>query len=223
MDADSILATARSGDAPGTWVVWPLRRDFMRNSSLKWLGLSVVGFLLLIPVILSTVPGVFDLRGFAFVCTGIVNLTLAALAFGALGIAIYDGWRLLHADDFWLVVTPDDYVKAMPGGKVTHVPLEYVQAITLKGVRAPIETVETPFDATARGVSPMFRVPLRLSNYRRQRATPASLAFVDTRTGQVVVVATDAAFDDLHGIEHVLSMQADAKQRQINRSRTGQV
>src|SRR5215469_18399206 len=131
-------------------------------------------------------------------------------------------WRLLHADEFWLVVTPDDYVKAMPGGKITHVPLEYVESITLKGVRAPIETAETPFDATARGVSPILRGSFRLSNYRRQRASPASLAFVDTRTRQIVVVATDAAFDDLHGIEHVLSMQADAKQRQINRSRKGQ-
>jgi hypothetical protein len=36
-----------------------------------------------------------------------------------------------------------------------------------------------------------------------------------------VVVATDAAFDELPGIEYVLSMQADAKQRQINRSRKG--
>jgi hypothetical protein len=222
MDAETILATARSGDAPGTWVVWPLRRNFMRNSSLKWLGLSVVGFLLFIPVLLSTVPGIFGQSGFAFVCTGIINLALAVIAFGALGIAVYDGWRLLHADEFWLVVTPDDYVKAMPGGKVTHVPLEYVESITLKGVQVPVETAETPFDGTERGVNPILRGPLRLSNYRRQRATPASLAFVDTRTGQVVVVATDAAFDDLHGIEHVLSMQTDAKQRQINRSRKGQ-
>jgi hypothetical protein len=221
MDAETILATARSGDAPGTWVVWPLRRNFMRNSSLKWLGLSVVGFLFFIPVVLSTVPGIFSLRGFAFVFTGIIILALACLAFGALGIAVYDGWRLLHADDFWLVITPDDYVKSAPGNRVTHVPLEYVESITLKGVRAPIETVETPFDATSRGVNPILRAPLRLSNYRRQRATPVSLAFIDTRTGQEVVVATDAAFDDLHGIEYVLSMQADAKQRQINRSRKG--
>lgn len=221
MDAETILATARSGDAPGTWVVWPLRRNFIRNSSLKWLGLSVVGFLLFIPVVLSTVPGIFSERGFEFVLTGIIILALAALAFGALGIAIYDGWRLLHAGDYWLVITPDDYVKLTPGHKVTHVPLEYVESITLKGVRVPIETAETPFDGTARGVSPIFRGPLRLSNYRRQRATPASLAFIDTRTGHEVVVATDAAFDDLHGIEYVLSMQADAKQRQINRTRKG--
>jgi hypothetical protein len=221
LDAETILATARSGDAPGTWVVWPLRRDFMRNSSLKWLGLSVVGLLLFIPVVLATVPGIFSLRGFAFVFTGIIILALASLAFGALSIAVYDGWRLLHANEYWLVVTPDDYVKSAPGNRVTHVPLENVESITLKGVRAPIETAETPFDGTGRGVNPILRAPLRLSNYRRQRATPASLAFIDTRTGQEVVVATDAAFDDLHGIEYVLSMQTDAKQRQINRSRKG--
>jgi hypothetical protein len=221
MDAETILATARSGDAPGTWVIWPLRRNFMRNSSLKWLGLSVVGFFLFIPVVLATVPGVFSQRGFAFVCTGIILLALGCLAFGALSISAYDGWRLLHADDFWLVITPDDYVQSAPGNKITHVPLENVESITLKGVRAPLETAETPFDATGQGVNPLLRVPLRVSNYRRQRATPASLAFVDTRTGREVVVANDAAFDELPGIEYVLSMQADAKQRQINRSRKG--
>jgi hypothetical protein len=226
MDAETILATARSGDAPGTWVVWPLRRTFMRNSSLKWLGLSVVGFVLFTPVLLSTVPGIFSTRGFAFVLTGIIILALGALAFGALSIAAYDAWRLVHADDYWLVVTPDDYVKSEPGNKITHIPLEYVESITLKGVRTPIETAETPFDATGQGGSPMLRMPLlgtplRQTKYRRQRATPVSLAFIDARTGKEVVVATDAAFDELHGIEYVLSMQADAKQREINRSRKG--
>src|SRR5215469_5660280 len=138
MDAETILATARSGGAPGTWVVWPLRRNFMRNSSLKWLGLSVVGFLFFIPVVLSTVPDIFSLRGVGFVLTGIIILAVGALAFGALSIAVYDGWRLLHADDYWLVITPDDYVKLMPGNRITHVPLENVESITLKGVRPPI-------------------------------------------------------------------------------------
>jgi hypothetical protein len=194
MDAQTIFATARSGDAPGTWVVWPLRRDFMRNSSLKWLGLSVIGFFLFIPVVLSTVPGIFTLRGFAFVFTGIILLAIASLAFGALGIAIYDGWRLLHADDYWLVITPDDYVKSVLGGKMTHVPLEYVELITLKGVRVPLETAETPFDGIGRGVNPILRTPVRLSTYRRQRATPASLAFVNTHTGQEVVMQTNTSF-----------------------------
>jgi hypothetical protein len=220
MDSETILATARSGDAPGTWVVWPLRRNYIRNSILRWLAVSVVGFPLLILASISTIPGFLSLRGFSFVLTGILLLALAAIAFGSLGIAIYDIWRLSNASAFWLVVTPDDYVKAEPGGKVTHVPLEYVESITLKGVRVPMETAETPFGGAPSGVNPSFRMPFRQAAYRRQRATPTSLAFVDGRTDRQVVVATDAVFDDLVNVEYVLSMQADAKQRQLNRSRS---
>jgi hypothetical protein len=175
---------------------------------------------LLILASISTLPGFLRLRGFSFVLTGILLLALTAIAFGSLGIVIYDIWRLSHASAFWLVVTPDDYVKAEPGGKVTHVPLEYVESITLKGVRVPMETAETPFGGVPSGVNPSFRMPFRQAAYRRQRATPASLAFVDGRTDRQVVVATDAVFDDLVNVEYVLSMQADAKQRQLNRSRS---
>src|SRR5215469_2196208 len=126
MDPETILATARSGDAPGTWVVWSLRRQYIRNSILRWLAVSVVSFPMLILACISTLPGFFSLRGFSFVLIGILLLALGALALGSLSIAIYDVWRLAHANAYWLVVTPDDYVKAEPGGKITHVPLEYV-------------------------------------------------------------------------------------------------
>jgi hypothetical protein len=220
MDPETILATARSGNAPGTWVVWPLRRTYVRNSILRWSALAVVGFLLFVPAAISTVPGIASLRGFSFVFTGIILLALGAFAFGALGIAIYDTWRLARANEFWLVVTPDDYVKAEPGGRVTHVPLQYIESITLKGVRVTMDTAETPFDGTARGVNPLLRMPVRVSNYRRRQATPSSLAFVDSRTHRTVTVATDAVFDDLAGIEYVLSMQVDAKQRQLRTEKT---
>jgi hypothetical protein len=219
MDAETVVATARSGNAPGTWVVWPLRRSYLRNSIIRWLAVTVVGFLLLVPASLSTVPGIFSLRGFAFVLTGIILLALAALAFGALSIVLYDGWRLLHADDYWLVVTPDEFVKSMPGGKVVHVPLEYVESITLKGVKAPVETAESPFDGTPTVMPGFLGRGVGSVRYRQQRATSPSLAFLDSRTGREVVVASDTSYDDLRGIEYVLSMQADAKQRQINRNR----
>jgi hypothetical protein len=219
MDSETILATARLGDAPGTWVVWSLRRQYIRNSILRWLVVSVVSFPLLILASISTLPGFLSLRGFSFVLIGILLLALGALAFGSLGIAIYDVWRLAHANAYWLVVTPDDYVKAEPGGKITHVPLEYIESITLKGVRVRMDTAETPFSGAHAGINPIF-APIRQAAYRQKRATPSSLAFVDGRTDREVVVATDAVFDDLVNIEYVLSMQADAKQRQLNRSRS---
>ena len=219
MDPKSILDTARGGDAPGTWVVWPLRRTYLRNSILRWSVLSVLGFLLLVPAAISTLPGILSLRGFGFVFTGIILLALAAFAFGALGITVYDIWRWIRADDFWLVITPDDYLKAEPGDRFTHVPLQYIESITLKGVRVAMDTAETPFDGAARGINPLLRMPVRWSTNRRRQATPSSLAFVDSRTNRAVTVATDAVFDDLAGIEYVLSMQVDAKQRQLRAGR----
>jgi hypothetical protein len=219
MDPKSILDTARGGDAPGTWVIWPLRRTYVRNSILRWSALSLFGLLLLVPAAISTLPGILSLRGFSFVFTGIILLALAAFAFGALGITVYDIWRWLRADDFWLVITPDDYLKAEPGDRFTQVPLQYIESITLKGVRVAMDTAETPFDGTGKGVNPMLRMPVRWSANRRRQATPSSLAFVDSRTNRAVTVATDAVFDDLAGIEYVLSMQVDAKQRQLRAGR----
>jgi hypothetical protein len=227
MNAEGILATARSGHAPGTWTVWSLRRNFMRNSILRWSLLMLIGFAFFIPALIAVAPTYLSQRGFSFVITGLIIIALAALAFGSLSIVVYDCWRLAHANDYWLVITPDDYVKAEPRGKVTHVPIENIEYVTLKGVKRPIETVETPFvdagpAAFGRGMVfglPIGRIVDRAS--RRRMATPTSLAFLDNRTNREVVVATDNAFDDLSAIDYILNMQTEAKRRQLmNRSRS---
>jgi hypothetical protein len=49
--------------------------------------------------------------------------------------------------------------------------------------------------------------------FSRRPQQPPSLAFRDRRNGRVVVVATDASFDDLIALEQVLQIHVGAKQR----------
>src|SRR5262245_43642687 len=112
MDTQLLLSTARSGNVPDTWFVWTLRRDYVLRSVAKWAVAGVIFLFLLIVVFLATFPENFQLGGFSFVATSLLLLVLAAVAFGGLGIAVYDAWRVAHASDFLLVITPEDYLKA---------------------------------------------------------------------------------------------------------------
>lgn len=219
MDAQEILARARSPqELPNYWHVWPLRRDYIVRSILKWLAASLLGFVLLIPAVFSTVPGNFERGQLAFLVTSILLLLLGAVAFGALAIAIYDCWRLLHADDYLLVMTPDDYVKAEPRGKVTHVPMENIGYITLRGPKSALTQTNSVYGGALSmpqgGVDRLMH-SIAAANERRQKKQTPTLAFVDLRTDREVVVATDNSFDELAALEYVLSLQLDenAKQR----------
>lgn len=213
MDAQAVLTRARSGDIPASWTVWPLRRAQVLRSALGWLCIGVVGSVFLVVVAAQTIPGNFTRGSGSFILTGVLLIALALMAFGGLGILVYDLWRLVRADEFLLVMTPDDYVKAQPG-KVTHVPMEHVSYVTLRGVKIPEERAPT----TSEIISSMQKGG-RLTrfmgdiNYRRQPRQAPSLAFLDARHNSEVVVATDSAFDELLALEQILSMHAREKNR----------
>ncbi len=212
MDAEMVLVTARSGSAPANWHVWPLRQDRVLRAVIGWGLVAVVGLLLLVLAIAATVPDNFQHGGFSAVATTVLLAVLAMVAFGGAGLCLYDLWRLRHAGDYLLVMTSEDYVKAEPR-KVTHVPMESIAYVTLRGVNAqPVyarsDEGSVPGRVTARNypMGSMFR-------YRRQPAQPPSLAFVDLRTDREVVVATDNSFDELGALEHILSGYAKGEQR----------
>lgn len=217
MDAEAVLARARSGDLPASWTVWPLRRDRVLRSALGWLAIGVIGAVLLAVVAAQTIPGNFTRGSGSFILTGVLLIALGLMAFGGLGIMIYDFWRLLHADEFMIVMTPDDYVKAQPH-KTMHVPMEDVSYVTLRGVKIPEERTQTTseiINSMQKG-GRFYRFMGDLS-YRRQPKQAPSLAFLDTRTDKEVVVATDNSFDELLALEQILSMHA----REKNRSYSG--
>jgi hypothetical protein len=226
MDAETVLSTARTGAMPDHWHAWPLRKDFVLRSAIKW---AVAGILLLAIfafVVTSTVPDNFE-RG----DTGIVIFTAVIIglvgtaAFGSLGVALYDLWRMANASRFLLVMTPEDFVKAEPR-KLTHVPMENVAYVTLRGVKSP-EMLAREEAAGGRGSHDIFQSPsldrvtrtIGGANQRRQRAQTPTLAFLDTRSDKEVIVATDASFDELPALEYMLKLQVYENERRRNARR----
>ena len=90
MDAESVLEQARSDHPPSEWNVWPLRRDYVLTSAMKWGLLGVVGLAMFIPTALLTIPSDFVGTSTAEQLLATLMLTLlAAMAFGGVGIALY--------------------------------------------------------------------------------------------------------------------------------------
>ncbi len=211
MDADSILEQARSDRPPSEWNIWPLRRDFVRTSAIKWGLLAIVGFAIFIPVALQMIPGDFVGTGTGEKIFAIVVLALlGALAFGSAGIVGHDVWRLSHAQDFMLVITPELFVKATPG-HVISTPLENVTNVTLNGVALGNATAADAPQPRFNFSSPMinFANPPGGAFVPRQRARgAASLAYLDSRDNKVITVCTDDAFDSMAAIYELLRGRA---------------
>lgn len=211
MDSEQVLATARSNNVPSGWNVWPLHKNRVMRSAISWTAVGIFGIILFVGAAFATIPDNFTRGTVAAVVTTLVLLVLATMGFGGVGIAVYDFWRLLHADEYWLVITPDDYVKAQPG-KVTHVPMESVGYITLKGAKSPQAREADRYRQNQEHTNPMTRMTSVFVT-KRQPATAPSLAFIDLRDDKEVVVSTDNSFDDLYVIEDVLQFLVEAKHR----------
>lgn len=224
MESESVLDQVRSGHQPSEWNVWPLRREYVRTSALKWGFLAIIGFVILIPVSFIVIPS--DFIGTAFyqqlLALGLLVL-LGALAFGGLGIALHDLWRLSRAGDYWLVITPETFVKAEPG-RVIETPLEYVANVTLKGIRLPSES------GNAESGTPMsqFLIAGRMVNFANMAGIPgvsrertrgnASLAYRDSRDNKVVTVCTDDSYDHMAAIYQLLRDRAAAREEKVWRA-----
>lgn len=209
MDAQAVLTTARSGDVPSSWFVWPLRRDYVLRSAFAWAGAALLGLVLFIPACISALPTFPHRTTGGIIFTSVILLVLGALAVGGAGISIYDFYRLKRANDYWLVLTPDEFVKAEPG-KVVHVPLEHVGDIIMRGVKLPQDDRESANSLIRSGV---LGNVLGTGRLKREPKTPPSLSFLDRRTDKSVVVSTDESFDSLITLEQILSDTVRAKQR----------
>lgn len=209
MEVDAVLQQVRSGNAPTNWNVWPLRRNIVLRSALGWTFVGVVGLAFLVIVAVATIPGNFMLNGVSFALTGMLLIVLAIMGFGGVGIAIFDFWRLRHADEYLLVMTPQDFIKAEPR-RVTHVPMTHVSYVTLRGVKHP---VERDLEAQRNGLTlASHMLGTWVGNFGKPRVAP-SLAFVDSRTDREVVVSSDKSFDELIALEEVLLIHAKGKER----------
>lgn len=217
MDAETIMETARAGNAPSEWNVWPLRRDFVRTSALKWGTMALVGFALLIPVLIIMFPDdVLNGSGFQQSLGVVVILFVGWLAFGSLWIVIDALLRLRRASEYWLVITSDFFIKARPN-HLYSIPLEQVGDITIKGVDLAPAVTAAQESANLQALT-MARFSglgnqLGLARTRRVGGQP-SLAFRDRRDNRIVVVGTDASFDHLAAIYEILTERAGKKEMQ---------
>lgn len=212
MDPQQILATVASGSIPANWSVWRLRRDYVAKGMLEWALTSVVGFVLLVPIFLVTVPVNYHNGVGAAIFTSIVLLALAGLAFGGLGLLMSDLLRLLRADQYLLVMTRGDFLKVEPG-RLTHVPMQYVGYVTLKGIKVATAggaRSQTPAASQAHWYSAIRAGRMGVFGGRRRRELrrPPSLAFLDLRTNREVIVSTDDAFGELYAVEQALIARA---------------
>lgn len=206
---EAIIERARSGDPPSNWNVWPLRRDIVGRDVWTWAGIAAFGLLLFFPAAHIMIPDNFRGDAVKAFISAVFLGVLGFMAFGALYLFITDFKRLRLWGEYLLIMTPDDYIKLEPG-RVTHVPMDQIDSITLKGVQPlpdPVVTGET-FAGIDRSV--LNRV---LGVFRRQPKVSPSLAFRDMRTDAEVVVSLDNSFDELPVLDEVLRLHVDAKER----------
>ena len=222
MEADTVMATVRTGTTPNEWNVWPLRRDRVLIGAAKWGLLSLMGFVLFVPVVLVMFPS--DIIGAGAVqqsAATVVILLIGALALCSLWLTIEALLRARRASDYWLVITPNLFIKAEPH-RLYHIPLEDIADITLKGVAPPSDTaVEGAVGPQLFAMGQYARIAnqmgIRGAISARTRGTP-SLAFRDTRDNRTITIGTDDSFDHLAAIDQVLRERAGQREEALWRA-----
>lgn len=222
MDAATILAMARAGAAPSDWNVWPLRRDRVLFAALKWGLLSLIGFALFVPILIVTVPSDFVGAGAAqkALATAVI-LLVGALAFSSLWLTVDALLRARQAAGYWLIITPDVFVKAEPR-RLFEISLEDIGDITLKGVSPPSDIeVQNAIGPQhfAMGMFGQIANRMGVAGVTKKQARSApSLAFRDRRDNRAVIISTDDSFDHLGAIEQILAERVGQKEDQSRRN-----
>ncbi|HEX9067662.1 MAG TPA: hypothetical protein VF807_02750 [Ktedonobacterales bacterium] len=217
MDAQEIVSTAKSGNVPSSWNVWPLRRDELIRSSLTWLFFGIVGTGLLALIMYFTIPDNFTQGTTKIVLSLAMYLVLATMGLGGLYIFFGHVGRYLRAGNYFLIMTPDDFVKAVPGN-IIAVPMSDIGGIVLRGVRRTEQSTQSPGGAFGemgwRRFGSVLGTGAAFFGFgRHERRQQPRLSFIDQRTAKVVIVAEDNAFDDLGALDEVLRTYVHAKER----------
>ncbi|SRR5579884_1126191 len=205
MEAEEILAQARANtQAPNGWIVLPLLRNKVIVGMVGWAFGMLVGFGLFAFIAPIVIPNNYELGMVAALFTTLLLGIFLFIGIGSAWSLIVDAGRLRNADKYLIVITPEDFVK-QEKRKVIHVPLTSVRHVTARGVPPPERSTfrgNTVRDIPGVGenVTSFFLgrglVPSGQRWLRRRRRTPTSLAFIDTRTDEEVIVVTDGAFGD---------------------------
>ncbi len=219
MQAEEILKQARSGDEfPHGWIVFPLLRNKVRLAIVGWALGALMGLGLFVMVASVVIPYNYQ-HGFALAL--LATLLLGVFLFvglGSLWALVMDARRLLRSDRYIMVLTPEDFVK-QEDDRIIHVPCMNIRHVTARG--APPPDRSTSNENQVRQVSTLgenvagFFVGHGLvgsrsgsRSRRRGRRTPTTLAFIDTRTDQEIIIASDSSFGDPFMIAALLKQYA---------------
>ncbi len=222
MEATDILAQARTNpETPHGWVLFPLSRSKLAIGIAGWaLGITL-GLGLFTAAALVTIPGNYQHGGIlGIIVTTFILGTLLFIGLGSVWTLIVDVLRLQRADQYLIVITPEDFVK-QEREKIIHVPLAYIRHVTARG--------KPPVDGAAPKGNVLGEVPRARENLsgfilgrglvpsgerlrRKRMRTPTSLAFIDSRDDSEVTVVTDEAYGDPFMIAALLKQYASSVQ-----------
>lgn len=212
MEVQEIVERARSGDLPGNWDVWRLRGDRVSQDLALFIFGAVLGLVLLVFALTAMIPDNFEKGIGAAIISVVILVFLGVLGFGSLGLVSQDLMRLRRRSQYLLIMTPDDFVKVEPG-RITHVPMDQITNITLKGVKVKLPEDQEQRVAQAQADARISMAERLVGSLARQPRVSPSLAFIDSRTDEEVVVSSDTAFGDLKAIEDALNFHVRAKAR----------
>jgi len=217
VNAEEILEKARtSATPPHGWIVLPLSRVKVGFGIAGWCLGGLLGFGLFYIAARAVIPFNFQHGTVIAVCTTLLLAILLFIGIGSVWMIIQDTHRLLKAEKHIIVITPEHFVK-QEGEKIVTVPLTHVRYVTAKGTPPPDRTVPkgpviAQMPTAGERFSSLFMGQAVTregsSNLRRRRRTPMSLAFVDARTEDEVIVVTDGAYGDPFMIAALLKQYA---------------
>jgi hypothetical protein len=226
MEAAEILEKARaSGEPPHGWIVMPLLRNKVRLGILGWVAGAIIGFGLFSIMASVMIPhnyiiGIFS----ALVSTLLLGMVLF-IGIGSVWQIIVDTRRLLEANNYIIVITPDDFVM-QEGENIRHVPLKYVRHLTARGVAPPDRTpprgaVVSEIPHAGENLTGFLFgrsfVP-SIANWRARRKskrTPLTLAFIDSRTDTEVIISDYSLYGDPVTIAKLLRDYTSSVQQTI--------
>lgn len=207
MESVQILAQASTEEGiPSNWIVFQLQRQKVLVGLLGWIFGALAGGLLFVFMAPIMIPHNYQNGAFSAVFSTIILGIVLYVCLGSLWALITDIQRVSAADKHIIIITPEDFVK-QEGKKIIHVPLEYVQYVTARGL-PPVKQNAEALDEEARpsgvgeGITSLFfgrraASSARQGGFGRRRSrTPTTLAFLDSRTDKEIVVVTDKAYGD---------------------------
>ena len=215
MEAEEILSRAKtSSELPHGWIVFPLLRGKVIFGIIGWIFGIIIGISLFALVASVVIPTNFERGPFLAVVTVIFLGILLFIGVGSIYLLVTDVRRLIEVEKHMLVLTPEDFVM-QEGNKIVHVPLSSVRHVTARGVPPPDRTPsaeQRSLPSSGENIAGMLfgrgLTPSGMRQRRQRMRTPTSLAFVDTRTDDEVIVTSDGAYGDPFVIANLLKQYA---------------